>query len=192
MSISLGELCSNLIPSARVKVQVTDLKFKVSATGEASNDIVATYTILEGPAAKRTYVETFVEKAASFRLKPFLIACKLDMNREFGTKEEMYQFLLKEAKGKVIMVDMGRKTYNGKEYNEIKDYFPLPESKTTAGAAIEEFGTEVTAKGEVPAATVEAPAATVVDDPLPESLGGEAPKADEMPTLDVTDDDNPF
>jgi len=181
MAYSFNDLCSNLIPAGRVKAQVTDIKFKVSPTGEASNDIVVNYTIAEGPSAKRTLVDTLYEKAASFRLKPFLIACKIDMNRQFATKEELYQFGLKEAKGKIIMIDIGVKTYNGKQYNEVTNYYPLPDSSTTADEALEEFGaTEVKSKIDVK------------DDALPESLGG---PVEEMPTLDIEDiedSDNPF
>lgn len=173
---SLNDLCSNLIPSGRVKAQVTDIKFKAGATGEASNDIVVNWTIVEGPAAKRTLVETFYEKAASFKLKPFLTACKVDMTRQFATKEEVYNFALKEAKGKIVMIDVNIKTYNGKEYNEITGYTPLPDSKTTADEALEEFDIAPEAKTETPVeAAVATPAAT-----------------DEMPELDVIDDESPF
>lgn len=179
---SFNEICSNLIPAGKVKAQVTDLKFKTSATGEASNDIIVTYTIAEGPHAKKVLTETLYEKAASFRLKPFLVACKVDMNRQFATKEELYQFGLKEAKGKIIMIEIGIKTYNGKEYNEIKDFSPLPDSTTTADDALKEFDAvpEVKAEG----------ASVVKDDVLPESLGGNA-SADAMPELSV-EDESPF
>lgn len=181
MAYSFNDLCSNLIPSGKVKVQVTDLKFKVSSTGESSNDILTTYTIVEGPSAKKTYTETFYERAASFRLKPFLLACKVDMNRSFATKEELYQFGLAEAKGKIIMVDMGIKVYNGKQYNEITNYYPLPGSVSTADEALAEFG----------ATEVKTAAADMVkDDVLPESLTG---SASDMPSLDIDESiDNPF
>lgn len=182
MGFSFNDLCSNLLPSGRVKAQVTDIKFKVSPTGEASNDIVVNYTIAEGASAKRVLTDTLYEKAASFRLKPFLVACKVDMNRQFATKEELYQFGLKEAKGKFIMIDIGVKTYNGKQYNEITNYYPLPDSSTTADEALAEFGaSEVKTESVI---------ADVKEDALPESLGG---SVEDMPSLDIDEStDSPF
>lgn len=177
MAFSFNDLCSNLIPDGRVKAQVTDLKFKVTATGESSNDIQVTFTIVEGPAAKKVHTETLYEKAASFRLKPFLVACKVDMNRQFATKEELYQFGLKEAKGKIIMIDIGHKTYNGKDYNEIKEFLPLPGSTSTADEALAEFGaTEVKSEVKIASAPVTSEAAVL----------------DDIPELDVVEDESPF
>lgn len=124
MSFSFKSVCSNLIPVGKYKAQVTDMKF---AAGGSKN-ILVTLTILEGPYAKRVHIETIPEKAYSFRLMPVLKACKVDVDREFATAEELYKFGFASAKGKTIMIDMGIRTYNGQEYNNVSDFSPLPDS----------------------------------------------------------------
>ena len=53
MSFSFNKICSNVIPEGTYKVQVTDVKFKTSSTGETSNDLVVHLTIVDGACAKR-------------------------------------------------------------------------------------------------------------------------------------------
>lgn len=182
--INFDKLCSNLIPDGRVKAQVTDVKFKVNALGESSSDMVVTYTIVDGPYAKRVITDTIYEKAFSFRLKPFLVACKVDTAREFETKEELYKFGLAAAKGQILYLDLGHRTYGGKDYQEVKDFIPLEDSTTSAEDVLASFGTSAEAKGDsITEPAVEAPA----DEGTP--LSNE-PELDV--DIDLKDDDLPF
>ena len=138
MSFSFKSVCSNLIPVGKYKAQVTDMKFAAGG----SKSILVTLTIMEGPYAKRVHIETIPEKAYSFRLMPVLKACKVDIEREFGTAEELYKFGFASAKGKTIMIDMGVRTYNGQEYNNVSDFSPLPDSTVSADEVAKSFGTE--------------------------------------------------
>lgn len=177
---SFNQVCSNLLPVGKYKVQVTDIKFRASATGESTKDMVVNYTVVDGPYAKRTLVDTIYEKSFSFRLKPFLQACKVDMAREFATAEELYRYGLTEAKGKTIMIDVGTKAYNGKEYNQVAQFYPLPDSSTTAEEVLDAIGVEPTVKA----------SATVTDVVEEEML-----VPDGEPQLNIPDDDdldNPF
>lgn len=182
--INFDKLCSNLIPDGRVKVQVTDIKFKVNALGESSSDMVVTYTVVEGPYAKRIITDTIYEKAFSFRLKPFLVACKVDTGREFETKEELYKFGLASAKGKILYLNLGTRTYGGKEYQEVKDFIPLEESTTSEDDVLVAFGTNPEAKGdalETVAPATEEPKVALADEP---SL--------DLDGIELKDDDLPF
>lgn len=143
MSFSLKSLCSNLIPVGKYKAQVTDMKFAAGG----SKSIMITLTIAEGPYAKRVHIETIPEKAYSFRLMPFLKACKVDVEREFATAEEMYKFAFTSAKGKTVVLDMGVRTYNGQEYNNVTDFSPLPDSTVSADDVAASFGETPEVKG---------------------------------------------
>lgn len=143
MSFSFKTLCSNLIPVGKYKVQVTDMKFAAGG----SKSILVTLTIVEGPYAKRVHIETIPEKAYSFRLMPVLKACKVDIDREFATAEELYKFGFASAKGKTIVIDMGIRTYNGQEYNNVTDFSPLPDSTVSADEVAASFGEKPEVKG---------------------------------------------
>ena len=143
MSFSLKALCSNLIPVGKYNAQVTDMKFAAGG----SKSILITLTIAEGPYAKRVHIETIPEKAYSFRLMPFLKACKVDVDREFATAEEMYKFAFASAKGKTVVIDMGIRTYNGQEYNNITDFSPLPDSTVSVEDVAASFGETPEVKG---------------------------------------------
>jgi len=139
MAFSFNKICSNLIPVGKYKVNVTDVSFRTKPTGEASKDIGIRYTIVDGPHKNKTVLDTIFEKSFSFRLKPWLQACGIDCGREFATQEELYAYAMKQAKGKTIMVDIVIKTYNGKEYNNISNFYPLPGSKVSAEEVVAEM-----------------------------------------------------
>ena len=143
MSFSLKALCSNLIPAGKYKAQVTDMKFAAGG----SKTIMVTLTIMEGTYAKRVHIENIPEKAYSFRLMPVLKACKVDVDREFATAEEMYKFAFSAAKGKTVIIDMGVRTYNGQEYNNVTDFSPLPDSTTSIDDVADAFGAAPEVKG---------------------------------------------
>lgn len=148
MAFNFNKLCSNTIPTGKYKVQVTDVKFKANSAGESAKDVVVNYTIVDGPLAKRTLMDTIFEKSFSFRLKPFLTACKVDLNREFATAEELFNYGFKEAKGKIILIDVVVKAYNGKDYNNVDTWYPLPDSSTSSDEVLKEFGTSPVMKAE--------------------------------------------
>lgn len=143
MSYSFKTLCSNLIPVGKYKAVVTDMKF---AAGGSKN-ILVTLTFVEGPYAKRVHIETISEKAYSFRLMPLLKACKVDINREFKTAEELYKFGFTSAKSKIIMIDMGIRSYNGQEYNNVTDFSPIPDSTVSVEEVATAFGEDPEVKG---------------------------------------------
>lgn len=176
MAYSFDKLCSNLIPQGKYKVQVTDLSFRTKPTGEASRDIGVKYTILEGKCAKRVLLDTIFEKTFSFRLKPFLVACGVDTGKEFVTQDELYEYAMKAAKGKNIMIDVVIKVYNGKEYNNISNFYPLPGSTVKADDVVKAMNVNPEVKAEAPKA--DKPAA--------------APAPEAEPNVDVVDDDLPF
>ena len=180
MSYSFKTVCSNLVPVGTYKAQVTDIKF---AAGGSKN-VLVTLTIAEGAYAKRTQIETIGEKAYSFRLMPLLKACKVDVDREFATAEELFKFGFSAAKGKFLTITMGTRTYNGTEYNTVTDFAPLADSTVSAD--------EVTASfGENPQVN----AAPVLDGNVDEEIiiPEDVPAANE-PSLDINTDDieSPF
>ena len=179
MSFSFKTLCSNLIPVGKYKAQVTDMKFAAGG----SKSILVTLTIVEGPYAKRVHIETIPEKAYSFRLMPVLKACKVDVDREFATAEELYKFGFASAKGKTIIINMGIRTYNGQEYNNVTDFSPLPDSTVSADDVAISFGENPEVKGKSLDGIFEEE--TVIHD--------NTPTADE-PSLDIdlTDIESPF
>lgn len=178
MAFNFDKLCSNLIPTGKYKVQVTDVKFKTNSLGECSKDIAITYTIAEGAYAKKTIADTIYEKAFSFRLKPFLVACKVDTTREFATAEEMFKFGLKEAKNKIVLIDIGTRLYNGKEYNQVTNVYPIADSSVTAEDVAADFGDIPDLSGTI-SSSKEAPA-----------MKAEEPTLDI--DLDITDEDLPY
>ena len=179
MSFSFKTLCSNLIPVGKYKAQVTDMKFAAGG----SKSILVTLTVAEGPYAKRVHIETIPEKAYSFRLMPVLKACKVDVDREFATAEELYKFGFASAKGKIVMIDMGIRTYNGQEYNNVTDFSPLPDSTVSADDVVASFGENPDVKGNSLDGVVEE--YTTPKDTTP---AAEEPELD----IDLTDIESPF
>lgn len=175
--VSFSKLCSDTLPAGTYKAQVTDVKLSASATGEAGRNFAVKYTIVEGPYAKRTLNDTIFEKAYTFRLMPFLQACGVDVNREFASVEELLQYGANQAKGKILNIEVEIRPYNGKEYNNVRTWIPLPESKVSEADVLAEFD-------EVPAAKAAKPAEEVAEAAIAE--------ATEEPSIDVVDDDIPF
>lgn len=175
MGFSFSKLCANTIPVGTYKAQITDIKFKESNDHSTQYNMEVHYVVSDGPFAKRTFIDTIYEKAFSFRLKPFLNAVGIDMAREFATAKELYDYGVREAKGKFLMVDLGIRTYNGNEYNEVKGWAPLASSSTTAEDVLKEFATSPEAL----------PKAPKLDD-LPDPVG------DMEPVAEVAADDFPF
>jgi hypothetical protein len=174
-------LCSNLIPVGTYKAQVTDIKFAAGA----SKNVLVTLTIMEVPYAKRTHIENIPEKAYSFRLMPVLKACKVDIDRDFGTAEELFKFGFASAKGKVIMINMGIRTYNGQDYNNVTDFSPLPDSTVSAEDVAASFGETPEVKA-APKVTELAEEVTSIPEPS-------TPAADEPElNIDLSDIDSPF
>lgn len=140
MSYSFNKVCSNVIPVGSYKVQIQDIKFKTSSSGTATNDLVVMYLVADGVSKGKTFSETISEKAFSFKLKKFLSGVGVDMSREFATAQELYNYGISSAKGKFLMVELGIRTYNGNEYNQVNDYAPLPSSSTSVEDVLSEFG----------------------------------------------------
>ena len=174
MAFSFDKVCSNTVPKGVYKAQIEDITFKTSTTGETSNDMVVRYRITEGEFAKRTVIDTIYEKAFSFRLKPFLKAAGVDTAREFETARELYTYGIREAKGKVVMITVGTREYNGNTYNNIDAVAPLPSSTTSAEDVMKEFDMSPSVMPEKPRVTdaeiggmdipdIEAPIADVDD-----------------------------
>jgi hypothetical protein len=176
MAYSFNKVCTNTIPEGTYKAQVTDIKFKTSSTTDEKYDMNITLTIAEGAFAKRTIIDFMSEKAFSFRLKPFLTALGLDLNREFDTARELYEWGIKEAKGKFLMITVGTRTYQGNEYNNVTGFAPLPGSTTSMEDVLNEFGAS-------PELTPEKP--TIEDIPNIDN-------PDFSPVAEVADDDLPF
>lgn len=139
MGFSFKKVCSNVIPVSTYKAQITEIKFKESGDKSTQYNMEVHYSISDGPYAKRTVVDTIYEKAFAFRLKPFLTAIGADLNREFETAKELYDYGIRQAKGKFVMLEVGIRTYNGNEYNEVKGWAPIPSSSTTAEDVMAEF-----------------------------------------------------
>lgn len=171
---SFNKVCSNVVPVGTYKAQIADIKFKTSATAEESYDMQVTYTILEGPQAKRNVIDTIYEKSFSFRLMPFLKACGVDTAREFGTAKELYNYGIKEAKGKVLMIEVTTREYNGASYNNIKGWAKLPGSTTSEAEVMKAFADDDI----VPEVN-----------PMDAKPAEAAPKATTEPTLDINLDD---
>lgn len=174
MGYSFSKVCANVIPSGTYKAQITDIKFKDSNDHSTQYNMEVHYVVSEGSFAKRTFIDTIYEKAFSFRLKPFLNAVGIDMSREFSTAKELYDYGIREAKGKFLMVELGIRTYNGNEYNEVKGWAPVASSSTTAEEVLKEFATSPEALPKTPRlddlpddSEDMAPVASVADDDLP-------------------------
>lgn len=149
MSFSLKSLCSNVLPAGTYKVVVEDVKLKVGEGGVKTSDLQVFYRVTDGVNKGKGLVETISENTFSWKLSPFLQATGLDMNREFSTKDEMMDYIVKAAKGAVIMAEVVIKQYNGNDLNNIKSYSPLPGSSTTTEDVLADLNIEPI-KGEKP------------------------------------------
>lgn len=185
MAFSFNRYCSDNLPAGKYKAVVTAAKFRMGADGGATKDIAVTYTVAEGVYAKKTFTDTIFEKAHSFRLRPFLQACGVDVSREFNSMDEMFQYGMKEVVGKTIMVDVSVRTYNGREYNNVDGWSPLPGSTTGVDDVLAEFGEDPTVKAETPK---EEPKAEPVSSTPTVAEGQAEPKLD----FSIESDDLPF
>lgn len=176
MAYSFSKVCANTIPAGTYKAQITEIKFKESNDKSTQYNMEVHYTISEGSFAKRTVIDTIYEKAFAFRLKPFLTSVGIDMAREFSTAKELYDYGIREAKGKFIMLELGIRTYNGNEYNEVKTWNPVETSMTTAEDVLREFASN-------PDTLPKAPKVTDLPEAETESF---------EPVADVADVDFPF
>lgn len=178
MGFSFKNVCSNVIPTSTYKAQITDIKFKESSDKTTQYNMEVHYAISDGPYAKRTVVDTIYEKAFAFRLKPFLTAIGTDFNREFETARELYDYGIRQAKGKFVMVDIGIRRYNGNEYNEVKGWAPVPSSTTTTEDVMAEFDVN--------------PADVLPKTPRLTDFPDETQSEDFVPIADVSAEDLPF
>ena len=127
---SFKKICSNVLPAGTYKMQITDVKFH--APDKATDRSMDIYLTVDGGAYdKRTVKDFMSEKAFSFRLKPFLTACGIDLGREFETEDELYRYAMSECIGKSVMVNIGIRNYNGNEYNNVSQYSAVAGSTTT-------------------------------------------------------------
>lgn len=153
MGYSFDKVCRNTLPKGTYKLQITDIDFKTSGTKDTGHDMVIRLTVVEGTMAKKTLVDTIYENAFGFRLKPFLKAAGVDTSREFASAVELYNYGIKEAKGKIVMAEIDTRTYNGNEYNNIKSYAPVAGSTTSVDDVIAEFATDPNLTKEAPKVT---------------------------------------
>lgn len=173
MGFSFNKICSNTIPKGTYKAQVTNIEFKSSSTKNESYDMEVTYTIAEGAYAKRVIKDFMSEKAFSFRLKPFLTAIGADLNREFDSARDLYNYGISTAKGKFVMLEVGTRMYNGNEYNNVTNWAPLPGSTTTADDVLSAFATtpdltpEKPTLSDIPDISADEPTAEIDDNDLP-------------------------
>ena len=81
------------------------------------------------------------------------------------------------------MINMGIRTYNGQEYNNVTDFSPLPDSTVSADEVAASFGENPEVKGNSLDGIVEEET----------SISSDAPAAEE-PELDIdlTDIESPF
>ena len=182
MSYSFSKVCSNVLPAGIYKAQISDVRFKSSSDGSTQYNMEVRYVISEGPYAKRTVVDTIYEKAFSFRLKPFLTAIGIDMAREFETAKELYNYGICESKDKFVMIEVGVRTYNGNEYNEIRTWAPVASSTTTADEVLKEFAASPNVMPKMP---------HIDDLPEPEA-SGTTPDVAADPIAQINGDDLPF
>lgn len=141
MAFSFSNVCRNVLPAGTYEVQISEIKIKEDAGKGAHFNLEVHYVVTKGAYAKRTIIDTIFEKSFSFRLKPFLTALGIDLNREFETAKELYEYGIRAAKGKSLMAEISINIYNGNEYNNIKTWAPLPSSTTSMDDVMAEFGT---------------------------------------------------
>lgn len=173
--VNFNKLCSNVVPTGTYKAQLTDLKFKTGNSGMPTHDLTATWTIAEGAYNGRTIMDTIRESAFSFRLKPLLSAAGVDMAREFATTDELLNYGIAQSKGKLMMIEVTVRTYNGNDYNNIKSVSPCAGSTTTASEVLAEFDTMPELQG---------------DKPHIDEIGEQSTES--ASSLDIPDDDLPF
>lgn len=160
MAFSFKNLTSNVLPAGIYQVIIDDIKFKTSASGESSQNLVIVFKVTKGPHTNRTLVHTIYEKAFSFRLGGFLRAAEVDMNKEFPSVQDLYEYGIKSAKGKQLNIEVTIRPYNGVDYNDVAKFIPLTSSSTTAKDIANAFA-DVAPKKEVK------PVAELKDEELP-------------------------
>lgn len=157
----------------KYKARITDVKKKTSGTVTDEFDIGVVYTVVEGPMTGKVLHDTIYSKAFGFRLSPFMQAAGLDINREFKTADELIAYGIKEAKDRILFIDLENKEYNGKTYTNIKTWESIPTSISTAEEVMAEFDLKTDAAKEL-------------TDKLKESI------KDEKGTPPSDEDDSPF
>lgn len=152
--MNFKDIIGSVFKAGVYKVKVVSVTPKTSGTQAGSSDLVVKYEFLDGLYKGRIYTNTIYEKAFSFRLEPFLVAAKIDMNKEFNTTAELFAYGIKEAVNKEMMIEMTVRTYQGKELNDIAKWIPTASSTTSADEVANLFATEPTVEETKP---VEAP-----------------------------------
>ena len=125
-------------------MQINEIKYHTPE--KASRDMDIYLTVDGGVYDKRTLKDFMSEKAFSFRLKPFLNACGVDLLREFETEDELYKYAMTECTGKSVMVTVGIRNYNGNEYNNVSQYAAVAGSTTSMEDVEAIFGTSASLK----------------------------------------------
>jgi hypothetical protein len=161
MAFSFKNLTSNVLPAGIYQVVLDDIKFKTSSSGESTQNLVCVFKVAKGPHAGRTLVHTIYEKAFSFRLGGFLRAAEVDMNKEFTTVQELYEYGIKAAKGKQLNIEVTIRPYNGVDYNDVAKFMPMTTSSTSAKDIADAFS-DVKIPAKTPKTKEE-----VVDEDLP-------------------------
>lgn len=136
---SFKGLCTNVVPKGTYKTTIEKMEFVPSAKDPSVYNARVTLRITEGTHAKKTILDT-ISTAFPSKLQAFLKSAGVDMNKEFATMQEMYAYGIKAGVGKVVMVDVSIRKYNGNDYNQIDDYKPLPGSTTSAADVAAAFG----------------------------------------------------
>lgn len=176
MPFCFKNICSNLLPAGTYKVIIESVDFRTGIGGAKTKDLQIRGVISGGTCDRRSFSDIINEKAFNFRLQPFVTAIGMDMSREFTTETEMFTYLFKQAKGKVVMATVEIKTYNGKEYNNVKDYTSLPSSTVSAKDVVDDFDIPVESTLNTPASKID-------------------PATNDFPTVSATEDtdeDIPF
>ena len=174
--MNFKDIVGSVFKAGVYKVKVVSITPKTSGTQAGSNDLVVKYEFVDGIYKGRPFTNTIYEKAFSFRLEGFLVAAKVDMQKEFNTTAELFAYGIKEAVNKEMMIEMTVRTYQGKELNDIAKWIPIASSTTSAEEVANLFA-ETSVEAPKPASTVVEKATEV------------APTQD---FLDITDEDLPF
>lgn len=174
---SLAAKDKELIPEGVYDVVVDKAEFATSKVGASSNIIKVTYKITTGEFAGRVLFDNIGEKAYSFRLMPLLSACGVDLDREFSTAQEVYNFGINAIKGKPVRVEVIHREYNGKTYPNVKSVLAVSTSTTSSTEVDSLFSKNVDSlegPASAPAPTIEAPKLDFTDSVNNEIAGTKA------------------
>lgn len=174
---SFKNLCTNVVPKGTYKATIEKMEFVPSAKDPSIYNAKVTCRISEGTQAKRTVLDT-ISTAFPTKLQSFLKSAGVDMNKEFATMQEMYNYGIKAGVGKSVMIDVSIRKYNGNDYNQIDDYKPLPGSTTSAADVAAAFGDLNVDMEVAPEKATVADLAIATED-----------ATDDEPTLDINLDD---